>query len=121
MGLLRPAGCSLNSKLRYNSAMRPLALLVLICGLFIALGCQKPEGQGDDGSVTTSQPSGGGGDVTPIGPAAGNVTPVTSPSLDSAAGGGVNSAAMKKAKGIAANGIGSVNNAQKQGYGETGE
>lgn len=55
--------------------------------------------------------------MTVVSPDVGPVTPVTNSALDDAAGGGVNSAALKKAKGIAAGGVGSVNNAQKQGYG----
>ena len=50
-------------------------------------------------------------------PDVGAVTPVTNVSLDGAAGGGVNSAALRKAKGVASEGVSSVNSAQKQGYG----
>jgi hypothetical protein len=99
-------------KLRYNPGMRRAICLALLASLVLA-GCSKP----DTPPATTSQTSvnaAGGATVTPdVGP----VTPVTNSALDNAAGGGVNSAMMKKAKGIAATGVGSVNSAQKQGIG----
>jgi hypothetical protein len=81
------------------------------------MGCSKPNSPGADGEAVDSSASAGGPGVTAVGPDVGAVTPVTGTSLDDASGGGVNSAAMKKAKGIAAQGVGSVNNAERQGYG----
>ena len=78
------------------------------------LGCHHDDAAPATGGVApTASAQGGGG--TPVTPDVGAVTPVTSTSLDDAAGGGVNSSMMKKAKGVAAEGVGSVNNAQKQG------
>lgn len=87
-------------------------------------GCQK-QAEGSSSNAPAQTASKGGtpasGGMTVVTPDVGPVTPVTSSALDNAGGGGVNSAALKKAKGIAANGVGSVNNAQKQGYGTTDE
>jgi hypothetical protein len=95
--------------------MRFVACLAVLVGLVGAIGCQKPADEGP--AVSTDSPSSqGAGGVTAATPDVGAVTPVTSTSLDDAAGGGVNSAAMRKAKKISAEGVGSVNNAQKQGY-----
>lgn len=80
------------------------------------VGCSKTDsdpGMSADSNAAQSDQRGGG--VNTVGPDVGGVSPVTSPSLDEAAGGGVNSAAMRKAKSIAAGGVGSVNNAQRQG------
>jgi hypothetical protein len=80
----------------------------------ILAGCSKPDAAPSASSQTQVNAAGGATVVTPdVGP----VTPVTNSALDNAAGGGVNSAMMKKAKGIQASGVGSVNNAQKQGIG----
>jgi hypothetical protein len=100
-------------KLRYNPGMRRAICLALLASLVLA-GCSKP----DTPPATTSQTSvNAAGGATVVTPDVGPVTPVTNSALDNAAGGGVNSAMMKKAKGIAATGVGSVNSAQKQGIG----
>ena len=104
----------------YNPHMRRyLWTLVLLTSLWV-VGCSKPNAAQDGTEAATASGSSGSGaspGVTAVGPDVGAVTPVTGTSLDDASGGGVNSAAMKKAKGIAAQGVGSVNNAERQGYG----
>ena len=84
-----------------------------MCGLVLA-GCSKPDAT--PASTSQTQANGAGG-ATVVTPDVGPVTPVTNSALDNAAGGGVNSAALKKARGVAAGGVGSVNSAQKQGIG----
>ena len=91
-------------------------MIVLALGALIVLGCKKDAQPSASTAAPVSSPGGGGGG-TVVSPDVGPVTPVTNVSLDNAAGGGVNSAAMKKAKGVAADGVSSVNSAQKQGYG----
>ena len=85
------------------------------------LGCQKqddtPPASQPPAQATASQATTGGAGVTPAGPDVGAVTPVSNSALDNAAGGGVNQAMLGKARGISQKGVGSVNNAEKQGYG----
>lgn len=83
----------------------------VVLGCALVVGCQKSATTA--ASRTSDQPS----DAAAAMPDVGAATPVTHTSLDDAAGGGVNSAAMRKAKGVAAEGVSSVNSAQKQGYG----
>ncbi len=91
--------------------MRSAIYLALVTGLLLT-GCSKPDAPPAAASQTQVNAAGG---ATVVSPDVGPVTPVTNSALDNAAGGGVNSAMMKKAKGIQASGVGSVNNAQKQG------
>lgn len=89
--------------------MRSLSLALVLTFSLCLFGCSK---------ANSPEPAeSGASGVTAAGPDVGPVTPVTGTSLDDASGGGVNSAAMKKAKGIAAQGVGSVNNAERQGDG----
>jgi len=91
-------------------------LLVLALSALLVAGCKdKSEPSASTAAPASSQGGGGGGEA--VSPDVGPVTPVTHVSLDDAAGGGVGSAAMKKAKGVASDGVSSVNSAQKQGYG----
>lgn len=80
-----------------------------------SVGCQKPESDPGMSAQGGSARTGQDGGINTVGPDVGGVTPVTGSSLDSAAGGGVNSAALRKARSVAAGGVGSVNNAQRQG------
>ena len=96
------------------------ALYVFVLLMSLAVyGCRRPSSpeQAGDGPAASGGTSSAGSGATAVGPDVGAVTPVTGTSLDDASGGGVNSAAMKKAKGIAAQGVGSVNNAERQGNG----
>lgn len=96
-------------------------LFALICAACLA-GCQKsaeePAPLADAGK--TASPNEGGGGVGMGTPDVGATTPVDTSALDAASGSGVGSAAMAKAKGVAAGGVGSVNNAERQGYGAEG-
>ena len=81
--------------------------------MILAWGCQSSANTGNAGDATASKGEAGTAAVTPD---VGAVTPVTSSvSLDNAAGGGINSAAMKKAKKVAGEGVSSVNSDQKGG------
>jgi hypothetical protein len=83
--------------------------LILVTALFL-IGCQKAAEPAAEQPAPVAQ-SGGGEIITPD---VGAVSPATGVSLDSAAGGGVNSSAMRKAKQVAGEGVGSVKNAQGQ-------
>src|SRR5438477_281270 len=100
--------------------MRCTICLVVAMGIALAPGCAKPSNttQASGAAPATAEAAKtGSGGATVVTPDVGPVTPVTNSALDNAAGGGVSSSMMKKAKGISANGVGSVNNAQRQGYG----
>ncbi len=102
--------------LRYNAGMGRIGFMALALGCLLLLGCKKDSTPEASTAAPASAAQGGGGG-TVVSPDVGPVTPVTNVSIDDAAGGGVNSAAMKKAKGVAAGGVSSVNSAEKQGYG----
>lgn len=93
--------------------MRLKFCLFGLLALILAWGCQSSPDAGNAGDATAQKGEIGAAAVTPD---VGAVTPVTSSvSLDNAAGGGINSAAMKKAKKVAGEGVSSVNSDQKGG------
>src|SRR4051812_27491050 len=104
------------SDLRYNSIMARIPLALIFLALVFCLACQKDSAPAAPAETANASPQGGGGGgTTVIAPEVGGMAPVTSTSLDNAAGGGVSSSMMRKAKGIASEGVGSVNSAQKHG------
>ena len=101
--------------------MARISLALIFLAFVFCTACQKDSGPAApaDSAPASAQGGGGGGGTTVIAPEVGGMAPVTSTSLDNAAGGGVNSSMMRKAKGIASDGVGSVNSAQK--HDETNE
>ena len=103
--------CSILLQVRYNRFMRPVVLVAAVVACLLC-GCQKDtptQSLSDDPPAKTAS-----GAATPD---VGAVTPAHTVTIDEAAGGGVNSAALRKAKNLSSEGVGSVNSAQKQGYG----